>query len=292
MPLSGGHGIYRSPAGRHAVRAWCRQALAAWPELRARTLESPRLGHTAVFHAPGGPGTPVLILPGTNFNAATTVPVARVLAADRPVHLVDLPGQPGLSDDRRPGGDRTMAYGAWLEDVLPRLTDRPVLVLGHSLGAAVALAASPSPLAAGLLLLNPAGLTAAVLSPALMRVTVPWLLRPGEHPSARLVAFMSGTSGNRADARSAARWLALVARHSRTGLAPGPLPAPVVARWSGTPVRVATGAHDRFYPPARLTGPARRLLGRTVHTFPDAGHLALHEEPERVRRLLRDLDAG
>ncbi|MEV4837856.1 hypothetical protein AB0K05_25265 [Nonomuraea sp. NPDC049486] len=70
-----------------------------------------------------------------------------------------------------------------------------------------------------------------------------------------------------------AEWMTLVARHSRTSLAPSLLPAPLVRRWRDTPVVVATGEEDCFYPPARLREPALALLGTEAVAMPGGGHL-------------------
>lgn len=282
--------VYRSENSERSVHAWCHKALSQWPELGPLPPVETGLGSTQAFRAAGGPRTPVLVLSGTNFNAAATVPAARALSCDRPVFLVDLPGQPGLSCSRRVGGARIEAYGEWLGELLPRITDRPVIVLGHSRGAAVALASAPSPLVAGLLLLNPAGLTAAGVSPESMRVTLPWMLHPTEQASERLVEFLSGPGALCGEHRPEAEWLTLVSRHCRTGSVPSPLQAESLRPWASTPVVVATGSHDPFFSPARLHGPARRFLDTGVRTIEGAGHLSLYEQPEKVRDLLRELD--
>ncbi|MFD6951470.1 alpha/beta hydrolase [Nocardiopsis sp. TSRI0078] len=283
--------VYRSDNAERSVHAWCHKALSQWPELGPLPPVETRLGSTQAFRAAGGPGTPVLVLSGTNFNAATTVPAARALSADRPVLLVDPPGQPGLSCSQRVGGARIDTYGAWLDELLPQITDRPVLVLGHSRGAAVALASTPSPLVAGLLLLNPAGLTAAGVSSESMRTMLPWMIHPNEHTSGRLVEFLSGPSTACDEHRAEAEWLTLVARYCRTGSMPSPLQAEHFRAWAGTPVAVATGSHDQFFSPARLHGPARRFLDTEVRTIEGAGHLSLYEQPESVRDLLRGFDS-
>ncbi|MFJ9555244.1 alpha/beta fold hydrolase [Nocardiopsis sp. NPDC101807] len=284
--------VYRSENAERSVHAWCHKALSQWPELGPLPPVETRLGSTQAFRAEGGAGTPVLVLSGTNFNAATTVPAARALAADRPVLLVDVPGQPGLSCSQRVGGTRIETYGAWLDELLPRITDGPVLVLGHSRGAAIALASTPSPLVAGMLLLNPAGLTAAGVSSESMRATLPWMIHPNEQTSGRLVEFLSGPSADEcAERRAEAEWLTMVARYCRTGTTPNPLHGEQFRAWADTPVAVATGSHDPFFSPARLHGPARRFLNTGVHTIEGAGHLSLYEQPERVCELLRGLDA-
>lgn len=284
--------VYRSENAERSVHAWCHQALSQWPELGPLPPVETRLGPTQAFRASGGNGTPVLILSGTNFNAATTVPAARALAADRSVLLVDPPGQPGLSCSRRTTASRVGTYGEWLDELLPRITDRPIIVLGHSRGAAIALSSTPSPLVAGLMLLNPAGLTAAGVSSESMRATLPWLLYPNEQTSSRLVEFLSGpdTDTDGEEHRSETEWLTLVARHCRTHTTPPPLPGEFFRAWAGTPAIVATGSHDSFFSPARLHGPARRFLDTGVRTIEGAGHLSLHERPEQVAELLREFD--
>ena len=285
--------VYRSENAERSVHTWCHKALSRWPELGPLPPVQTRLGPTQAFRASGGAGTPVLILSGTNFNAATTVPAARALATERSVLLVDPPGQPGLSCSRRTAGSRIGTYGAWLDELLPRITDRPVIVLGHSRGAAIALSSTPNPLVAGLMLLNPAGLTAAGVSSESMRATLPWMIHPNEQTSARLIDFLSGPSTDIdcEEHRSEAEWLTLVARHCRTHSNPTPLHAEFFRAWSGTPTIVATGSHDPFFSPARLHGPARRFLDTGVHTIEGAGHLSLYEQPEKVAELLREFDA-
>lgn len=291
--LHGTH-VYRSGTGAREIRDWCGERIAAWPALAPLPVLSTGLGATRAFAAPGGDAPPVIVLGGTNFNSATSVELARVLARDRPVTLVDLPGQPGLSEGLRPRSGRAVAYGAWFDEVLPLLTARPATVLAHSLGAAVALSSKPSDLVRAVVMVGPAGLTAASVNPDLMRVTLPWMIGPRDDKSTRLLDHMSGP-GYTSAARGVrvhplAPWMTLVGRHCRTSLAPGPLPMECLRPWEGTPVVVATGSDDVFYSPARLHGPARRLLDAEVTVLEGAGHLAPYEQPERVTELVRSLD--
>lgn len=115
--------------------------------------------------------------------------------------------------------------------------DRRLARRAGALGAAVALAAQPGPQISGLVLASPAGLSRARLTPALLGVTLPWLTAATAERSQALLRYMSGRT--RAD-HPLVEWMTLVARHSRTSLAPSPLPGPVVRRWAGTPVVVAT----------------------------------------------------
>jgi pimeloyl-ACP methyl ester carboxylesterase len=284
--VRGAH-VYRSEDGARVVREWCEREIAACPELTALPVLETELGTTRAFRAPGGDGDPVVLLSGTNFNTATSLELIRVLAADRPVVSVDLPGQPGLSCDVRPRGARVKAYGAWLDEVLPLVSDRPAIVLGHSLGAMVALAASPSPLVRALVLVSPAGLTAAGTTPELLRAALPWMIGPRDSKSTRLLNAMSGPAHVAREVHPLAPWMTLVGRYCRTSLAPSALPMECLRRWRESPVTVATGSEDTLFSPARLHGPAYRLLGAEVDVLPGVGHLGPLEDPVPVAALLR-----
>ena len=287
--VSRGTHIYRTPSGADKIRTWCEERLATWPGLERLPVVDTALGTTRAFLAPGGERTPVVMLPGTNFNTATNVDILRVLAADRPVISVDPPGQPGLSGPMRPRGDRTAAYGAWFGELLPQLVDGPVIVLGHALGAAMALDSTPSP-----------GLGADAGRPGralgrrrrgdLMRVTLPWMIGPRDSKSARVLNMLHGENYQVDASDPMARWWTLVGTHCRYVLSPPPLEMESLRPWHDTPTVLATGSEDVLYSPSRLYGPALRLLNAEVVELEGAGHLAPYEQPERIAELLGRLD--
>jgi pimeloyl-ACP methyl ester carboxylesterase len=97
--------------------------------------------HAAVWEQGAGPGTPapapLLILHGIWESCRTFADAASRLSASRTVYCLDLRGH-GRSD-RPPAGYRFADYAADVAAVLPQLGGGAVDVLGHSLGANVAL---------------------------------------------------------------------------------------------------------------------------------------------------------
>ncbi len=86
--------LYRSEDRESEVRRWCRERLRAWRVPHRTTVVPTVLGETHLTSAGTGPDLCVY-LPGTNFNAATSVALLEALAAHCRVVCVDLPGQPG-----------------------------------------------------------------------------------------------------------------------------------------------------------------------------------------------------
>lgn len=279
--------IYRSAEGEAIVREWCENRLAAWAAPHERVVLDGPLGPTHVTVA--GSGSPAVVwLPGTNFNAATSGALAAHVARSRRVYVVDLPGQPGLSSPTRLGRDRMQRYGAWLGDVVARL-DEPVVVAGHSLGAAIALAASPSDSILGIALIGPAGLRGVRVTPRLLAVSTPWMLRPSPDRAGALLSYMQHPSS--AVDGDLAEWLDLVARHTRPVGAPGPLPRTDLERWRGA-ATVVVGEADAFFPPSRLREIAEESLQTGIRVVEGAGHLVPDEQPERLATLLEEFAAG
>jgi pimeloyl-ACP methyl ester carboxylesterase len=279
--------IYRDRAARAAVRAWCERALDG-SGLRLERLAVPTsLGSTHVTRA-GRSGPPVVMLPGTGFNAATSLPLLAALSRRFRVAIVDVPGQPGLSAGNRPEDDRIGHYRRWFDEVLGHL-DAPVAVVGHSLGAALALCATPGPRVWALVLACPAGLISANTPLPVMRAALPWFVRPTPARSARLLTRMSGHGQGAGP--ELVEWMTLVGRSTRTGRSPAPLPGAVLEGWRTTPVAVLAGNEDPFFPPAALAHRARLWRHGDFHDVPGCGHLLPYESPETVVDAVASLTA-
>jgi pimeloyl-ACP methyl ester carboxylesterase len=272
--------IYRSEAGRHAIRAWCEVRLDA-AGATGRELNT-SLGKTRVTMVGGGPD--VVLLPGTNFSTATSLELLALVGREHRAIGIDLPGQPGLSAGERPG-DRD-AYGLWLRELVHALTLERPIVVGHSLAGRVALlAARGEPSIGGLVLVNPAGLIRLRVGPGALAATIPWLLRRDEASSATLLRRMAGPGAHLP--AELATWIALVGRHVRTTLAPPPLPTAALVEVK-CPVRLVAGRHDPFLPAQRLTESLTRFGGPTAATVVEtAGHLVPEEAPQEVLRAVQ-----
>lgn len=273
---------YRSAADQRTIQDWCLQRLAGWRLDHERRILSTTAGDTHVTMTGGGPPTVVLV-PGTSANAVLYQPLVEVLSARWPTMIVDIPGQPGLSAAQRPRRNRLSWYGAWLGEVLDQTGTAKVIIVGHSLGGAVALACG-HPRIGARVLVGTAGLARLQVQARTLAATLPWMARPTEARSAALVRRF--LAPNTVPSELLVEWYTLVARHCRTSLAPPVLPSQVLASTRAAHRIVATGRYDTFVPPHRLLRATRNLLGTDVRVIPDAGHFVTDESPSAVLALV------
>ncbi|ANS28648.1 hypothetical protein R1CP_19830 [Rhodococcus opacus] len=281
------HGIYHETGDSVPVRRTCRDRLEHWHVPHALERFDTSLGVTTVLSAGTSTGRPpVVLLPGADLNAATSLATVGALRGQHRVLVPDIPGEPGLSSSRRPHRYRHLlpVYGHWLDELLPQLCGEPVILVGHSLGAGIALASTPSDRVAKLVLINPAGIVTMRRTRELIWLRTQWRINPTLERSEQLLSYLM--SPRFIPDMSLVSWYSMVADHCFPGRPPHRLPARTVHRWSGTPVVVATGEHDRLVPPQALRPRARSLLGVDVHTLPRVGHLALREAPAAVAELI------
>ena len=260
---------YKSARGRDAVRQWCSAALARADF--ALTSAAVDTGAGRVRLTSAGAGRPrVVLVPGTGSNAAVALSWLRVLSARWPTTVVDLPGQPGLSDPRRPRRDRLAWSGRVLDEVLAATAADGVVLVGNSLGAAVALAAG-SPRIAARVLISPAGFIRLSVDPELALASAAWLVRPTPERTRRMLRLFVAPGDEPPETE--VEWMTLMARCCRTTLAPPPLPAGLLAGRAERPCVVGVGEFDRFLPPRRLAPAVRRSMGLDLRVFPGMGHL-------------------
>ena len=261
--------VYKSSRGCVAVRQWCFEALArAGFPLTNATLDT-SVGRVALVSA-GRQRPRVVVVPGTGFNAAVALPWLEALSARWATTVVDLPGQPGLSDPHRPWRGRLAWYGRVLDEVLTVADLDRVVLVGNSLGAAVVLAAG-SPRIAARALVSPAGFIRLSVDPALALASARWLLRPTAGHTRRMLRLFVAPGEDPPETE--VEWMTLLAASCRTTLAPPPLPAGLLASRVGRPCVVGVGEHDRFLPPRRLAPALRRTMDLDLRILPGMGHL-------------------
>jgi pimeloyl-ACP methyl ester carboxylesterase len=277
--------VYKNPHGHLEVRRWCTEALARADFPITGTTLATSAGRVELTSAGTGRARVVLV-PGTGFTAAVALPWLRALSARWPATVVDLPGQPGLSDPRRPRRNRSIWYGRVLDEVLTAMDAEDVVLVGNSLGAAVVLAAG-SPRVAARALVSPAGIMRLSVDPRLALASTLWLLRPTAANTRRMLRLFVGP-GEEPPATEV-EWMTLVAACCRTTLAPPPLPASLLTQRAGQPCVVGVGEHDRFLPPRRLAPAVHRTIGGDVRVFPGMGHLTTAAHLDDVVALVAEV---
>lgn len=272
--------IYRSERGRQSIQGWCTDQLDRWTVPHERTIVVAKEVPTHVVTAGAG-STTVVFVPGTNFNAASSLPLATALVTTgHRVILLDVPGQPGLSSaERGPSGGRLSWYGAWLSETLKELSAGPVTVLGHSFGAAIAVSCT-SPCIERQVLVCPGGLTRLRVTAGVMAASAAWYVRPTPKRSARLLQAMHAPGHQ--PRTELVEWMTLIARHARSSGPPGIADLPPTA----TRRCAVAGEHDTFLPLRRLGPAVRKTLGIDLDVAAGSGHLLVDEDPEYVAALI------
>ncbi|WP_327147051.1 alpha/beta fold hydrolase [Nocardia sp. NBC_01329] len=280
--------VYLNTPSGEVIHLWCTEQLQGWDTAYQRRTIATSAGPTRVVALGDahGSGPTVVVIPGTNMNTAATLPFLSELATRHRVVALDVPGQPGLSAPQRPRRDRMTWYGRWLDEVLEETVPDTAVLIGHSLGGAIALTCS-SQRVAGRVLIAPAGLARLAVPPRLLAVTLAWLASPSRERTHRLLRLMTGPT--RTVTPHLVEWMTLVARYCRTTLAPAPLASALLNSGRSVPCIVATGSHDIFLPPRRLEPAVRNLLGTELRVLPDCGHLALDDNPAGVVELIDEL---
>lgn len=243
-----------------------------------------------------GSGEPVLALHGLTANRAVWRPLARRLPPGLRLVAPDLPargGSPPAPSGRYRLGDELDR----LRSLLRELELRPAVVVGHSQGAALALAlASAEPAVRALVLCCPvcpwtsrppllgllrgAGSLARRAVPPLRRPVTRWVLRHRVYadPTFADDEAVDRYAGPWSEASRAAELPRLLADWNPAALWPYLPPPPV-------PVRLLAGRDDRRVPPAdaarlaRAAGGEMRVIGGAAHGLPE-------ERPDAVASAL------
>jgi pimeloyl-ACP methyl ester carboxylesterase len=157
----GGLGSWVSDAAREKFMAAYERAFALWPQPCEESDVETATATTRVHaYRPHPAGDPVVLLTGAGFNASSWYPHVAALAEAGPVYGIDMPGDPNPSVARAPMTAPENCAG-WLDELLGKLSDRQVHLVGFSYGGWVAMnqALRAPGRVASITLLDPAGLT-------------------------------------------------------------------------------------------------------------------------------------
>jgi pimeloyl-ACP methyl ester carboxylesterase len=244
-------------------------------------------------HDRTGAGPPLVLLHGIGLDRRCWAPVVPLLASEREVFAVDLPG---FGESPMLDGEPTIAA---LADAVEALgLDRPH-VAGNSLGGAIALELGARGAARSVCALSPAGFSAGrewVYERACLRATLAMARFLDPHaervmapvPLRTLLMAQMFARPWRVPAPEAAETLRTTARGR--GFEPT---LPQISRWRPAPPRcpatVAWGEHDRLLLTSRQAPRAQRVLPGLRHVIlHGCGHVPTYDDPAQVARAILD----
>ena len=149
--------IFRSPEGAEAVAAAYGRLLQRWPSSFGSLRLQTALGEAFAMSGGIANGPAVLMLHGSGSNGAVWMGAGAELGKIARAYALDLPGEPGNTAAARCNWEEMVA---WLGEVQRQIPERPLIMLGNSLGGWLSMAsaiADPTAVAA-VLTINPAGI--------------------------------------------------------------------------------------------------------------------------------------
>ena len=280
-------GRFVSAAARDAFLAAYEIAMAALP--RPDQVLDVRTGFGVVrvhrFDGGGAPGrVPLVLLPGRAAASPMWAPNLASLIEQSPVYTLDLLGEAGLSIQGTPitnAGDQAH----WLHEVLDRLPEQQLDVLGVSLGGwtAVNLVARRPAKVRSLALLDPVLVFAPLAAAAVVR-SVPAGIRA--LPPRWRDSFASWTANGApvGDVPIAHMIEAGMRGYALALPAPRRITSGQLARLD-LPVLVVVAGRSRMHDPRLVAAAARRTLRRGhIVVFPEASHAVSGECPGLIAR--------
>ncbi|MGV3512861.1 MAG: alpha/beta fold hydrolase BchO [Novosphingobium sp.] len=271
-----------------------------WPNRTAsRFVDTPGLKwHVQV----AGDGPAVLLLHGTGAATHSWRDVLPLLAQNFTVIAPDLPGH-GFTTGRPRQGLTLPGMANALIDLLAALGARPVLIVGHSAGAAIAIQTVQTqgfdtPLIGFNPALTPFPGLAAKLFPSLAKMLfvnpfVPRMLAGIARIPHETTRFLRRATGSAIDARGIAAYEALMGNHHHCAGA-----MEMMASWDlealsrqlpqlRSPVLLVHSRGDTAVPLSSVEQAARAIPDCRLEVLPALGHLAHEERPDLADNLIR-----
>lgn len=149
--------VFKSTEGREKIRGYYNTILNFFP--LAKKYVDTSFGKTFVLEAGSEGNPPIVLLHGSCGKSAAWLGDMAVLAEQYHVFAIDIPGEPGNSEENRLDIESD-EYPRWLNEALDRLETEKAVVIGNSMGGWLALhfAAAYPERTAALALLAPSGI--------------------------------------------------------------------------------------------------------------------------------------
>jgi pimeloyl-ACP methyl ester carboxylesterase len=278
---------YKSAAGEQAVMALYDKLLTGWPVPYTTMMLPTRHGDIHVIASGPTGAPPVLLLHGAASNALAWMGEIEAISRTLRVYAIDLPGEAGRSDPKRPAWDGP-SYVELMEDVLRGLGVKQVALVGLSQGGWTALkfAAAQPERVSRLVLLAPGGVVSVRASFLLRALPLSLLGRRGGEAISRIVR------GNQPIDPAAVEYMNVIMTHfkSRVGALPNFSDAEL-ARLT-MPVLLILGEQDALFESAKIAARLQKLLPHlTVRLLPDVGHV-LHSVSNEIAPFLAEEQVG
>ena len=130
--------VFKSEEGKQKIHSCYREILKRWPvENRSYSIRADGIG-THIIESGLKDDPPLLLFHGTSSNSASWMGDVALWSQHFRVLAVDLPGEPGLSEDRRLSVSDA-SYADWILGIYHELSIRKASIVGMSLGSYAAL---------------------------------------------------------------------------------------------------------------------------------------------------------
>lgn len=296
---------FSSPAGHAAMMDWYARALERTGIEHETLTVFTGYGDTHMVAAGPKDAPPVVLLHGTEGNAASWRHQLAGLHQDFRLYALDIVGSAGKSDPTRLAYDN-LDYGHWLSDVLAGLDLVRAHLVGISNGAwlILKLAAYAPERVASAVLMSANGIMPARFPYSLAR----YIDRKAVHAAKDALATRFLTQGMvrravantyAADAKSdphEIEWFYLLAKYYRFRFPPGPVTDAEIASLTA-PTLLMMGEREKFFDVPAVIGRVNRYVPQVVsETISGVGHNMCTDNPtlinERLRQFISSVAVG
>jgi pimeloyl-ACP methyl ester carboxylesterase len=130
--------VYKSETGKQKIQASYREILKRWPVMnRSYSIRAGGID-THIVESGSGEDRPLLLFHGSSSNSASWMGDVSLWSQHFRVLAVDIPGEPGLSEDRRLSVSDA-SYADWILGIYRELSLNTASLAGMSLGSYAAL---------------------------------------------------------------------------------------------------------------------------------------------------------